>query len=78
MSALTVKSKTPLWVKVCLIASFTLIAALTFFGCFMSARQSTAFWNDCQGAGGRVMDLHGSSSRICVSDDGRIIEIPLR
>ena len=64
------------------ISLWAMMLTIALCGCCgltMSARQSTAFWNDCEDAGGHVVDTHGKgNSRICVSSDGRIIEIPLR
>lgn len=60
-------------------AAIVVIIICGCLGMTMSVRQSTAFWNDCEDAGGHVVDTHGKgNSRICVSEDGRIIEIPLR
>jgi hypothetical protein len=58
------------------------IVAIVIMGCVgitMSIRQSTAFSNDCIAAGGHVIDTHGRGfSKMCASEDGRIINIGLR
>jgi hypothetical protein len=51
----------------------TAIVIMGVCGITMSIRQSTAFVDDCEAAGGHIVDTH-----ICVSPDGRIIDIPLR
>lgn len=48
------------------------VLAFGTFGCFMSVRQSTQFWEACRQAGGHIVDT--GRGRICVSGDGRVIE----
>lgn len=55
------------------------IVTLGGIGIGMSIRQSSLFHDDCSAAGGHVVDTHAKgNSRICVSEDGRIIEVGLR